>query len=158
MQEARNHELSPACGEGVPVTASASDDLAPHIPHRGLMHWLDHARMEGDVVVATRRITAGHPFVRQGFLLRSALLEMVSQAAACEAVASARAAGRAVQGGMLVGIRDFRISGCPRTGQTIELRSRRERTMGPLVLCAVEARIDGALIATGRMTFHLTLE
>ena len=143
------------------MTDPSPDNLAPQIPHRGRMHWLDHARMEDGAVLATRTLTADHPFLRDGVLPRAALIEMLSQAAACEAAHAASANGAHVHQGMLVAIRDFVFTEgapLPRAGDTLILLARREKSLGPLTQCVVQAQIAGKTLAQGRMTFHLTVE
>ena len=135
-----------------------SHNLAPSIPHTGKMHWLDVAFLKDGAVHARRIITADHLFVRNGILLQSAIIEMLSQTAACEAVILAHEKKLQVQIGMLVAIRDLQFSADAGVGCTLLLHARREKTFGSLVNYAVRADIENTCIVQGRMTFHLTLK
>ena len=125
-------------------------NLAHNIPHRPPMHWLDHATREPDgTVVATRRLANDQPFMMDGLLPRTALLEIAAQAAACGA------AGTLPRSGVLAALRDVLFFATPRTGQTIAIRVRVVRSMGTLFLCKIEATADGRPALTGHFSFVL---
>lgn len=139
-------------------------DGIPLIPHEPPMHWLDAASVSEDELHATAvcTIADAHPFVRDGHLLPSALVELMAQAAAAGSAIKAQRQGRAIRRGVLVSIRDLRFAGIGATGVpvgvTIHLEAIHERTLGPLSMGSLEARVEGVVIASGRMTFHLDFE
>ncbi len=129
-------------------------DLIARIPHRPPMLLLDHAILDPDGrVIARRHITRDHPFVHDGFLLPLALIEMLSQTAACGA--AAQLGDRTIHRGMLVSVRDLVFHRPAAIGDTLTLCGRQERSVGALSLWHLHATIDAGLVAEGRMAFHL---
>jgi predicted hotdog family 3-hydroxylacyl-ACP dehydratase len=124
------------------------------------MHWLDEATLSDDGLTATARRTleSHHPFICDGRLLPSALIELMAQTAAAGSVIKNQAIGKKIRHGALVVIRDAQFLGDARIGATIVLQAIHEKAIGPLTSALLEARIDGHLIASARMTFHLTFE
>jgi predicted hotdog family 3-hydroxylacyl-ACP dehydratase len=133
--------------------------MRPVLPHAPPMHWLDDAQQLSDGrSVATRSITADHPFVHDGHLLPSALIELMAQAAATASIAAATNQNRKIRRGVLASIRDLQIIAPIPVGSTVTLFAAPEKTFGNLTLAALEAWIGKQLIATARMTFHLEFE
>ena len=136
------------------------NNTRPKIPHEPPMHWLDTATLSPDqlTATATRTITPDHPFVENGRLPRSALVELMAQCAAAGSSMKAAAQNKKVRAGMLVAIRDFRVTADVPASATLHLTATHEKTLGPLSSAHLEARINDTLIASARMTFHLTIE
>jgi predicted hotdog family 3-hydroxylacyl-ACP dehydratase len=132
----------------------------PQIPHAGPMHWLDTAALSDDGLTATasRTIHADQPFTRNDYLLRSALIELMAQTAAAGSSMKASRQNKKVHKGVLATIRDFHVTAAPPVGSTVHLTATHEKSLGPLSLAYLEARIDDQLIASARMTFHLVIE
>ncbi len=124
------------------------------------MHWLDTATLSPDrlTATATRTITPDHPFVENGHLPRSALIELMAQCAAAGSSMKAALQNKNIRAGMLVAIRDFLVTADIPTNTTLHLTSTHEKTLGPLSSARLEARINNTLIASARMTFHLQFE
>src|SRR5436190_20163082 len=95
----------------------------PVLPHQGPMRWIERARVsaEGTTGLAVVQIAADHPFVRDGVLLASALIEMLAQAAAAGSAMKAGQSGKQVGQGVLAGIREFIVHGPVPAGATLEL-------------------------------------
>ena len=98
------------------------------IPHRPPLHFIDAVHVTGPRATATRTITPDHPFTRHGMLLRAALVEMLSQCAACAAAARAAAAGTTLARGMLVAARELVFCGDAAVGDTVTLIAERQST------------------------------
>ena len=130
------------------------------IPHEPPMHWLDSASLSDDGLAATASatITPEHPFLRDGQLLRSALIELMAQGAAAGSALKAARQNKKVRTGMLVALSDCRITAGAPVGATVHLTAVHERSFGPLSMARLEARINNQLIASARMTFHLHFE
>ena len=131
-----------------------------NIPHAPPMHWLDSAVISEDGLTAsaTRTILADQPFVLNGQLLSAALIELMAQAAAAASSLNAARENKRIRRGVLAGLREFRIQGPALVGATVEIIAHHEKTFGALSMGRMEARIDGRLIASARMTFHLDFE
>ncbi len=73
----------------------------PVLPHAPPMHWLDTAELSADgrTATATRIIAPDHAFLDDGYLLASALIEMMAQAAAAGSVLLAQSQNRKVPRG-----------------------------------------------------------
>lgn len=131
-----------------------AQNLAHNIPHRPPMHWLDEATREPNAtVVATRILAADQPFMMNGLLPRSALLEIAAQAAACGVAPGP--AGTLPRTGVLAAMRDVHFFATPRSGQTILIRVRVVRSMGALFLCTIDATADGRPVLVGTFSFAL---
>ena len=130
------------------------------LPHAGAMRWVTEARLSADGLEAEARATigAGHPFVVEGRLQEAALLELLAQGAAAGSMLRERRNGKRVVRGFLVGVRAFEVSGEVREGAVVEVRARHEKSFGALSQVALEARVEGVVVARGRMTFHLEIE
>ncbi len=129
-------------------------NLTDNIPHRPPMHWLDNATRETDgTVVAIRKLSDDQPFMMDGLLPRTALLEIAAQAAACAAARGQT--GAPPQPGVLAALRNVHFFSTPRSGQTIAIRVRVVRSLGTLFLCTIEATTDGRPVLTGDFYFAL---
>jgi predicted hotdog family 3-hydroxylacyl-ACP dehydratase len=131
---------------------------SPQLPHAPPMHWIDEATLSNDGLTATahRTLQPDHPFISDGQLLPSALIELMAQTAAAGSVIKHQAPGKKIRHGALVAIRDARFVGSAPVGATVILTAMHERAIGPLTSARLEARIGDTLIASARMTFHLT--
>ena len=138
-------------------------DLSQNIPHRGPMHWLDLATEQGSGdIVAMRLIYAGHPFISEGKLPRSALLEMVGQAAAC-GVPDRQSADISPdifpiaqpRQGVMTGLRDVQFFDTPSIGQTVVIHVRTVKSFGKMFLCQAEVNVANRQILSGSFTFAL---
>ena len=141
-------------------TPQSQEWSEPVLPHRGAMRWVQGARVsaDGNEAVALAEIGDDHPFVRDGFLLSTALIELLAQAAASGSAMRAGLSGKRVRQGVLAAIREFVVHGPVAAGATVEVRAVHEKTFGPLSQARLEARVGGALVAEARMTFHLAFE
>jgi predicted hotdog family 3-hydroxylacyl-ACP dehydratase len=124
------------------------------------MHWLDDAALSEDGLTTTahRTLRADQPFVDEGRLLPSALIELMAQAAAAGSVMKNRSLGKSIRQGALVAIRNAEFVGAALVGERVVLTAVHERALGPLTSVRLEARIGDRVIASARMTFHLTFE
>ncbi len=131
-----------------------TQNLADNIPHRPPMHWLDDAVREPDgTILAMRTLAADQPFMMNGRLPRSALLEIAAQAAACGVPPGQ--AGTQPRFGVLASLRDVHFFATPRSSQTIAIRVRVIRSMGTLFMCTVAATADGIPVLGGTFSFAL---
>ncbi len=127
-------------------------NLAEGIPHRPPMHWLDTAWRNADGTISARRlIQPDDAFVADGRLVRSALLEMAAQAAACRPVTPTGPPRR----GVLAGARDVVFHGDVRAGQTLDIHVQPTKSMGSLMLCGITINADDRPIMSGNLTFAI---
>ena len=139
------------------------DFAAVELPHQGPMRWITEASLSADGREAVARgvIRSGHPFVADGRLQEAALVELLAQGAAAGSLLRAGREGKRVRRGMLVGIREFEVVKPLLVGEEgvlVEVRACHEKTFGALSQVFLEARVSEALVARGRMTFHLEIE
>jgi predicted hotdog family 3-hydroxylacyl-ACP dehydratase len=141
--------------------------LPGELPHAGSMRWIHAVSLapDGETAISQSVVRTDHPFVRNGLLLPTALIELLAQGAAAGSALRARVAGRRIKQGLLVGLRDFVIlapvvvsdvSGG--TGVELTIRARHEKSYGPLSRAFVEVLSGDVAIARARMTFHLLFE
>lgn len=157
------------------------------LPHTGRMRWIRDAALSPGGATARVTIAHDHPFVRNGCLLPSALIEVMAQAAA--SALHAPGLQQRVTHGYLVALREFAVMAPVPAGSSLEVTARHERTFGPLSQAFLEVRhwageatagaADGSgggedggegggggngggngreIIASARMTFHLQFE
>lgn len=143
------------------MPAGPAEFLPADLPHAGPMRWVHAASLSPDGAVTSARatVTPDHPFVRDGELLPSSLIEFMAQAAAAGSSLKANRSGRRIQRGVLVALRDFAVlRPIPVTAAVaLEIIARHEKSFGSLSQATVEVHTDGSLAASARMTFHLEL-
>jgi predicted hotdog family 3-hydroxylacyl-ACP dehydratase len=128
------------------------ENIIHRIPHRPPMHWLDEAKILADGSIRARRtISSTHPFVVNGMLARSALIEMLAQTAACGAVSGKEAppASR----GMLMALRGVFFAGAAAVGEDVDLHVKMIRSFGNMFLCEAIAAAGGRLLVRGEFSF-----
>jgi predicted hotdog family 3-hydroxylacyl-ACP dehydratase len=131
----------------------------PKLPHAGTMHWLDGAELSSDGTIrAWRSIVEAHPFTQNGRFLASGLIELMAQAAAAGAIQKASAAGKKLRRGVLAAIHELHITAPVRVGDTVTITGREQKSYAGFVSGTLEARVGQTLVASGRMTFHLSFE
>ncbi|HTV48639.1 MAG TPA: hypothetical protein VMG59_09375 [Phycisphaerae bacterium] len=129
-------------------------NLVEQIPHRPPMHWLQSAQLQPDGSVrAQQTISASQLFIVDGCLTPSALIELISQAAAC--IPPPAGASNGPVEGMLVTLRDARIFSTPKVGQRLDIHVRMIRNLDKMFMCEVAANVGDKPIAAGRFTFVL---
>lgn len=104
-------------------------DLLPHRPPMLMVEEI--VAMDDEREAAEIRLTVhpDNPFLdADGMLDPAAFLEIVAQAAAAQHGANLRREGKPSEAGMLLGVRDFRITGAARVGDvlTVEVRKASE--------------------------------
>jgi predicted hotdog family 3-hydroxylacyl-ACP dehydratase len=132
----------------------------PLLPHAPPMHWLDHASLSSDTLTAfaSRLITPDHPFLIDGQLLPTALIELMAQCAAAGTAIKVRSDPRRIRKGVLAAIRNFQILQPASVGSTVFLTAFHQRSFGPLSLVHAQAAVNDTLIATAQLTFHVEFE
>ncbi len=124
------------------------------------MHWLDQAEPQEDGSIAARwTIPDDNPvlntLVRAKRLPPAVLLEVLAQAAACQAGLAARQAHAPVPAGRLVAIDHLSFLEPVQTGDTLELRISVLRHWQTLLKCQLLAMVGGKIAAQGVATFAL---
>jgi predicted hotdog family 3-hydroxylacyl-ACP dehydratase len=135
-----------------------SPPSAALLPHEAPMHWIQSVSVsaDGNHARATAHIAPTHSFVRDGFLLPSALIELLAQAAAAGRGATAqRDANGRVRQGVLAAIQEFQVHAPVPADSTLMLSATHEKSYGPLTQARIEAHLGATLVASARMTFHL---
>ena len=103
------------------------------LPHEGAMRWVREGAVsaDGGTAAAVARIGPGHPCVRDGVLLPSAMIELMAQTAAAGVVLG-RNGSRRVKQGVLAAIREFEVLEVVRIeGETVmEIRAVRGSAFG----------------------------
>jgi len=123
------------------------EETLPHHPPFRLVDRL--LSTGGGEALALRRVTHDDPLV--GEVLPSTLIvEALAQTAALIAGAEVGA-----HRGYLVALRDVRVEGQARPGDTISLSAKRTGTLGSLHRVLGEAHVDGALIVRAELTFAI---
>jgi 3-hydroxymyristoyl/3-hydroxydecanoyl-(acyl carrier protein) dehydratase len=127
-----------------------ADDVLQTLPHQPPFRLVDRLRSnQGGVAIAERRVTSNDPLVG-GVLPATLIVEALAQTAALIAGAEI---GR--HHGMLVALKNVRVDGAARVGDTLELVARRTGTLGALHRVSGEARVEGGLVLCGELTFAI---
>lgn len=135
-------------------------DLAiGNIPHRGPMRWLDSASARPDGWIVGRHVVAAdHPFVVNGRLPRTALIELIAQTAAAGGGAFTDATRNgASASGMLIGLRNVEFHGDVAVGDSLEFRVRVTQRVGDMFRCEGRAFCGAQLICGGIFSFVRTV-
>ena len=139
------------------------ENLAQFIPHKPPMHWLDQAWLEEDGSIGARWTIPDDNLVintllQANVLPPAAVLEVLAQAAACQAGLSASQAHTPVPGGRLVAIEHLSFGAPIRVGDTLELRISVMRQWQNLLKCRLLARVRGEVAAMGVATFAVVVQ
>jgi len=132
-----------------------AENLAGNIPHFGPMRWLNVAYAEPDgTIIGQQRIAANHPFLMNGRLPRSVIIEYIAQTAAAgsSSLNTARATGQCISG-MLIALRDVVYYGAASAGDTLNLRVGITHRVGTMFRCHGQAFCNGRLICEGIFSF-----
>lgn len=142
------------------MSASPNHAKTAILPHQGPMRWIDRITTspDGREASATIHISQNHPVVRDGILLRSALIEFMAQTAAAGSAVTASHSGRRIRQGVLAAIANFTVSRDIPVESDIEIRAAHDKSFGPFSQVQLEVRLGGQPVAQARMTFHLTFE
>ena len=100
-------------------------------------------------------VRADSPWVRDGFLIRSVLIELAAQTAAAGAGLEARKGGGGPSGGFLGAVSDARFHDDARVGDRLLTRVDVSFRMGPLARCSFAVHRDaedGQLLADGELS------
>ena len=124
------------------------------------MHWLDQAEPQEDGSIAARwSVPEDNPvlntLVRAKRLPPSVILEVLAQAAACQAGLAACQGHAPVPAGRLVAIDHLWFLAPVQTGDTLELRVSVLRHWQTLLKCQLLATVGGKIAAQGVATFAL---
>ncbi len=133
------------------------ENLAGNIPHEGPMRWLDSAGAEHDAsITAQHEIPADHPFLIQGRLPRSALIEYIAQTAAAGGLGPIAQNPMPHQiSGMLVALRDVRFYGVVGAGDSLTLRVAVTHRIGNMFRCRGQAHCGKTLMCEGWFSFSI---
>jgi len=123
-----------------------------HIPHQPPMLWIDPGSS------TSYRVPGDHPFLRDGFLLRTAMIELLAQSAACQMAVEAAGRGRKIREGRLAAIGGLTFHGDAAVGETLTLRIIPGAAFGKLSRVRATVHGGGRLLAEAEMTFHVELE
>jgi 3-hydroxyacyl-[acyl-carrier-protein] dehydratase len=124
-----------------------------HLPHRYPFILLDTAGIieEGRRALGSRQITLNDPIILpDGTLPQVYIIEAMAQ---ISGIASNR------QGGSLfAGITGLTFHGTVRAGETLEVESTVERSLGNLYIFTARALVSGKVIAEGGIVLHFDAE
>jgi 3-hydroxyacyl-[acyl-carrier-protein] dehydratase len=136
-------------GDLPPALASTSE-LDRWLPHRPPWLRIDSvSALEGDRVVAQKRISANDPLVGGG-LGGFLVLDLAAQAAAC--LMAARSPGQGGHLGYLVAAQGWKFHRLAIPGETLTLEVTRQAELGPLVRFAGTIRVGEFAVAEGEFT------
>jgi 3-hydroxyacyl-[acyl-carrier-protein] dehydratase len=134
-------------------------ELAELIPHRPPMVLIDAlGECTAQAAEAVKTFLPDSCGVREGYVQQGALIEALAQTAAALFGRQARAQGRGVGVGMLVGVSAFRFHAPVRCGEPLKLSVTVTRHLPPL--CLAEGRVwkGGLLVAEGSLKFYISGE
>jgi 3-hydroxyacyl-[acyl-carrier-protein] dehydratase len=125
------------------------DPIALGLPHREPFVFIDQVTelVPGDRALATKRFAPEDPMFRghfpgepivPGVILTEALAQL-----------SGIVAGQGRHALRLAAIKSMKFPAAARPGETIVLHSKLSGAVGGLIQCAVEARVEGQLVADG---------
>lgn len=132
-----------------------AENLAGNIPHLGPMRWLNVAYAQPDgSIFGQQRIAADHPFLTNGRLPRSVIIEYIAQTAAAGSprLNTTLATGSRISG-MLIALRDVAFYGAASAGDTLDLRVEITHRLGTMFRCHGQAFCNGRLICEGIFSF-----
>lgn len=96
------------------------------IPHSGLMRVVDQLTAMHEGQAETQTVMEGGPFVREdGTLEESIFIEMIAQTIAAGSGYDLTDEERRTQKGYLLGVRDFRVFGCAKQGDTLTAKAKK---------------------------------
>ena len=125
------------------------------------MRWVDRLIHCDDTTATVTACFGEDAFcVRDGRVLETALVECMAQAVAAAAGHRARLRGAdaspgSAGGGMLAAVSDVRIVGRVEWGQTLHIKVRELKRLGPMLLVAGDITCDGEPIASGELTLYV---
>jgi 3-hydroxymyristoyl/3-hydroxydecanoyl-(acyl carrier protein) dehydratase len=134
------------------------ENRAANIPHQGPMRWLDEATAQADGwILGTHRIRSDHPFVINGRMVRSAIIELVAQTAAAgsQTLTGGQRGGAAISG-MLIALGDVRFYGDVFPGDSLALRVRVMQQLGSMFRCQGRVLVQSSLICEGTFSFFIS--
>lgn len=135
--------------------ASDSDPTAC-VQHRPPILAIDRVVRTGpEGAIAERTVTAGPEVDAEGALWEQVLIEGIAQTAAALHSRSAKASGRTVARGMLVGMNRVSLVRNARVDERVEFRVELIRELRPLSLVHGSAWVKGELLAEGDFKFYV---
>jgi len=135
---------------------SAEQDPTACVQHRPPILALDRVlSADGATALAERTVRAGPETDEAGELWEQVLVEGIAQTAAALHSRSARAGGRRIARGMLVGVSRLRFHRRARVGERIEFRVELIRELRPLSLVHGTALVGGEVLAEGDFKFYV---
>ena len=132
-----------------------AENLAGNIPHFGPMRWLNVAYAQPDgAIIGQQRIAADHPFIMNGRLPRSVIIEYIAQTAAAGSptLNTALATGQCISG-MLIALRDVTFYGAASAGDNLDLLVGITHRLGTMFRCHGQAFCNSRLICEGIFSF-----
>ncbi|MSP63867.1 MAG: hypothetical protein EXR72_26680 [Myxococcales bacterium] len=131
--------------------------IADLIPHRPPWSLVDRVlSVEGEVVIAEKRVSGGDPLLGGGGLHGLLVIEALAQTAAC--LMGARNEGRAGHRGYLVAARGWKFPSTARAGETVTLTARKVSELGGLHGFAGVATVGERVVGEGAMTFAVRFD
>lgn len=129
--------------------------LFAFIPHRPPFSLVDRVvRIEGETVLAEKRVTAGDPLLGDGGLGGLLLIEALAQTAACLMGSQRGGAGHL---GYLVAAQGWKFRASAAPGEIVLLQATRTSALGPLHRFEGQARVGDRELGGGTMTFAVRL-
>ena len=130
------------------------------IPHRPPMRLVDTLlSREGDSGTTESRPGADSPFAdASGALDETALVELIAQSFAALRGYDSLAAGRPAPGGLLVAVRDFRVTGRAAAGDRLRTSVRLVAAFDRFAVVHGLVTRDGVPVASGTLTVRLADE
>jgi predicted hotdog family 3-hydroxylacyl-ACP dehydratase len=130
--------------------------VAELLPHRPPMLMVEEiVAMDDEREAAALRLTirSGNPFLdADGALDPAAFLEIIAQAAAAQHGANRRRDGMPAEDGMLLGVRDFCVTGAARTGESLVVEVRKTGEIERVATVDGSVRRGAALLAVASLT------
>lgn len=146
--------MGEACGRWGRDTVGGMGSILQLLPHRPPFLLIDRVvEVEAGRVVAEKRVAAGDPLLGRG-LSGPMCIEALSQTAAC--LMGSREPGQRHLG-YLVAAQGWKFQGMAEPGETVTLEARLVAELGALSRFEGRARVGERELASGTMTFAVTL-
>jgi predicted hotdog family 3-hydroxylacyl-ACP dehydratase len=131
-------------------------DVAEFIPHRPPILGIDRLlALDAERALGERTLTQGADLEDDGQLWEPALIEGLAQTAAALHGFAARAAGRRIERGMLVGLNRLAFHRRARRGERIEYAVELTRTLEGVSLVHGVARVGAEVLLEGELKFYV---
>ena len=143
-----------------PEDADWPKRAADFIPHSGLMCVVDDLlSVEGGVVIATALIRENNPFVRKdGTVEEAVFVEMIAQTIAAGSGYELSEEKRGTQQGYLLGIKNIKILGTARAGETLKIRAYKSAEFGDFGIIEGTVLRGGEMLASGQIKVFQTFD